>query len=97
MSINTQVTSENTSSNSIVETNPLASIDAALKRIFTTQQEETLLLKSRRIMSDAVVGISDEELEVYITEFQHLIDYWLDDFEREMFEGQTLQQVLGQG
>lgn len=47
-------------------------------------------------MGDLVDPLSDEELEVYITEFQHLIDEWLDDFECQAFDGQTLKQVLNQ-
>ena len=81
----------------VLEGSPLASIDTALRRIFTSPQEETLLVKSRRIMGECVADLSDEELEVYNTELQHLIDYWLDGFERQQFDGQTLQQMLGQG
>ena len=87
----------NTASIPVIGTRPLASIDTALRRIFTNPQEETLLVKSRRIMAECTADLSDEELEVYITELQHLIDYWLDSFERQQFNGQTLQQMLGQG
>ena len=87
----------NTASIPVIGTSPLTSIDAALRSIFTNPQEETLLVNSRRIMGRVVVELSDEEFEVYITEFQHLIDYWLDGFEKEHFNGQTLQQILGQG
>jgi hypothetical protein len=31
------------------------------------------------------------------TEFQHLIDYWLDMFEQQLFDGKTLQQTLMEG
>jgi len=47
-------------------------------------------------MGELVTDLSDEELEVYMTEFQYLIDAWFDDFERQAFDGQTLKQVLGQ-
>ena len=87
----------NTASIPVIGTCPLASIDTALRSIFTSPQEETLLVKSRQIMGECVADLSDEELEVYNTELQHLIDYWLDGFERQQFNGQTLQQMLGQG
>lgn len=74
-----------------------ASIDAALQGIFKSTQEETRLQQVRRIMGSEIDCLSDEELEVCLTEFQHLIDEWLDAFEQELFDGQTLKQILGQG
>jgi hypothetical protein len=74
---------------------PLTSIDSALKQIFTPASEETIVQKARRTIGDCVVSLPDEDLEVYLTEFQYLIDKWLDDYERSVFDGQTLQQVLG--
>ncbi len=76
--------------------NPLASIDQALQRVFSTTQEETRLQKARSMMGSSLYDVSDEDLEIYLTEFQHLIDDWFDSFERAMFNGATLKQVLGQ-
>lgn len=47
-------------------------------------------------MGSLTKELSDEDLEVYITELQYLIDQWLDNFEQQAFNGQTLKQVLGQ-
>jgi hypothetical protein len=48
-------------------------------------------------MGDTISELSDDELEVCVTEFQHLIDYWLDTFEQDLFDGMTLQQLLREG
>jgi hypothetical protein len=77
--------------------NPLQPVSDALERIFTTQQEENRIQKTRRIMGNLVNELSDEDLEVFITEFQYLLDEWLDGFEQQAFDGQTLKQVLGEG
>ncbi len=76
---------------------PLAPIDDALRALFTTPAQETVLQKTRRIMGDNISNLSDDELEVYVTELQHLIDYWLDTFEQDLFDGVTLQQLLREG
>lgn len=76
--------------------NPLVAIDEAMLRVFAPPQQETKLLKARNIMGVALVDVPDEDLEVYLTEFQHLIDGWFDCFEQDMFNGATLKQVLGQ-
>lgn len=75
--------------------NPLQPISDALGRVFTTQ-EETQTKKARRIMGTLVSDLSDEDLDVYITELQYLIDEWFDNFEREALDGHTLKQLLGQ-
>ena len=71
-------------------------IDTALQSIFKSSQEETRIHQARRIMGNSVARLSDEELEVCITEFQHMLDEWFDAFEHDLFDGQTLKQVLGQ-
>jgi vacuolar-type H+-ATPase subunit D/Vma8 len=75
----------------------LAPMNDALKAIFATPAQETLMQKTRHIMGDTVSELADDELESYITKFQHLIDYWLDTFEQQNFDGMTLQQILREG
>jgi len=76
---------------------PLAHVDEALQAIFKSSSQETLLQKTRRIMGANVSNLGDDELEVHMTNLQHLIDYWLDEYERCMFDGQTLHQLLREG
>jgi len=45
-------------------------------------------------MGDDVKDLSDEDLEVYLTEFQYLIDAWLDEYEKEAFDNKTLREKL---
>jgi hypothetical protein len=73
-----------------------ANIDTALQGIFKSTHEETRLQQARRIMGSSLDDLSDEELEVCLTEFQHMLDEWFDAFECDVFDSQTLKQVLGQ-
>lgn len=77
--------------------NPLEPIDAVLQRILNPNREQTALQRARQIMGASLADTTDEDLEIYLTEFQHLIDYWVDTYEREIFSGLTLRQLLGQG
>ena len=77
--------------------NPREELNALLQNIFPSQQEETLVLRARRIMCNMVSDVSDEDMKAYITEFQYLINSWLDCFEQTVFDGSTLKQLLGQG
>jgi hypothetical protein len=48
-------------------------------------------------MGEAIANLSDQELDVYLTEFQYLIESWLDEYEKQVFDNKTLQQVLREG
>lgn len=76
--------------------NPRDELNTVLRNIFPNNREETRVLRARNIMKDCVSGLSEEDLEAYLTEFQYLIDYWLDSFEIRLFNGSTLKQTLGQ-
>lgn len=72
-----------------------AVMSTALDQLFAG--EESKVLKARRIMGASVKDTPDEELEIYLTEFQYMIDYFLDEFERAAFGGLTLRQILQEG
>lgn len=80
-----------------VSRNSQANLESVLRQAFPTQQEETRLQLVRRIMGETVLSIPDEELEVYLTEIRFLLDAWMNEFERELFNNKTLQQVLMEG
>lgn len=69
-------------------------LQSALGKIFPSGQEETRLQRARRILGKDAETISDDDLEKYVTQFQSMIDGWLDSYEKGIFGGQTLGQVL---
>ena len=73
------------------------SLETALARILPTPHSESRLQQARRIMGTEVEALSDTGLEEHLTQFQFLIDQWLDEFERNAFEGKTLRQMQSGG
>jgi len=71
--------------------------ETALQHIFPAKQEETRIQKARLIMGDDVKDLSDEDLDVYLTNFQYLIDSWLDEYEKQIFDNKTLKEILKEG
>ena len=71
--------------------------ESALSNIFPSKEEETRIQKARLIMGDDVKDLSDEDLEVFLTEFQYLIDCWLDEFEKQVFNNKTLKEIIKEG
>ena len=70
------------------------SVEETLNTIFPSQREESKIQRARRIMGEEVAKLSDQELEAYITEFEFLIDSWLDEFEKCCFDNRTLRQLI---
>lgn len=72
------------------------SIETALGKIFPNNKEETRVQKIRRTMGEEISALSDEDIINYITEFQYLIDAWLDEYEVKAFN-KTLSKLRKEG
>jgi hypothetical protein len=66
----------------------------ALNSLISEPQEQSKTAKARAILGDTSSQYTDEQLECLVADFEHLADTWLDDFERQIFEGKTLQELL---
>lgn len=77
--------------------NPQKSLEETLNSILPNHQEETKIQKGRRILGEVASEITDEKLEIFLTEAQYLLDTWLDSFEKDIFNGLTLKQILRGG
>jgi len=76
--------------------NPQSSIEKALNTIFPQQSEEDKVIRMRKALGETAKTLSDPQVETIITEFQFLIDTWLDEYEKEVFGGMTLKEVLNE-
>ena len=65
--------------------------------IFPESPEENKVQKARAVLGDMVKEIPDEELAIYLTQFQYLLDSWLDIFEKQIFNNLTLGELLREG
>jgi len=77
--------------------NPLVSLENTLNSILPTQTEETNAIKTRKQLGETAKALSDEQIECIATEFQFLANTWLDEYERDVFDGKTLKEVLHEG
>lgn len=77
--------------------NPQAVIENALNNIFPQQSEENKITRTRRILGQTAQTLTDRQIETIVVEFQFLIDSWLDEFERHVFNGMTLKEMLNEG
>ena len=77
--------------------NPQQSIETAINNIFPLASEENKTLRMRKVFGNAAQSLSNEQIETITTQFQFLVDSWMDEFEKEVFSGLTLKEVLNEG
>jgi hypothetical protein len=68
--------------------------ESSFNSLLPELQEESKIQKARAILGNIAVDMTDEELSVYLTQFEYLVESWIDEFERQQFNGLTLQQLL---
>ena len=67
----------------------------SLDTLFPEQQyDEKNIQKAKEILGTSANQFSSEQLKDVVTEIQFLVTSWLDDFERDAFDGLTLQELL---
>ena len=79
------------SSSSDIE-NPLKK---SLDDLFPEQKyEEKNIQQAKQILGSLAESYSREQLKEQITKIQYLAESWIDDFERTVFKGLSLQELL---
>jgi hypothetical protein len=58
--------------------------------------EEVDIEKAKTILGDIVKQMTDDQLKDTCVEMQYLVETWLDDYERSIFGGKTLRELLGE-
>lgn len=70
-------------------------LSKSLDDLFPEQKvEEKNIQRAREILGDLAAELTPAQLKDAIVETQYLVSTWLDDFEREIFKGKTLQELL---
>jgi hypothetical protein len=71
-------------------------LENAFKEIIPQNIEENTVIKMRRMLGDKAKEMPDDQVQCLATKFQFLIDTWLDEFEKDVFSGMTLKEVLNE-
>ena len=71
---------------------PYKQYDETLEQIFTSDKDSSKIQTLKRLLN--IPELSDSELKSILADFIFLSDTWLDMFERSIFQGNTLQDLL---
>ena len=71
------------------------SVQEALASLFPEQQYDDKRIKSaKHILGSITNELTQQQLLDIVSEISFLVESWLDDFEREIFNGLTLRELL---
>ena len=71
------------------------SFKESLENLFPEQQyQEKSIQKAKEVLETLADEFTAEHLKDVVTEIQYLAESWLDDFERKIFDGKTLKELL---
>ena len=66
-----------------------------INQLFNEQDNrEKSILEAREILGESAKDMTDEQVFDLVTEMQYLADSWLEEFERQTFDGKTLIELL---
>lgn len=71
---------------------PYKHLDQALEHIFVSGKDSAKIQTLKRLLDNP--ELTDADLKSILGDFMFLTDTWLDMFERRIFEGNTLQDLL---
>lgn len=67
-----------------------------LNGIFEEQNfQQRRVQEARDILGDSAKDLSDDQVFEMVTNVQFLVDVWEEEFEKEIFGGKTLNELLG--
>ena len=67
-----------------------------INQLFNEQeQQQKTVHEARDILGESAKGLTDSEVYDLVNEVQHLVDTWLEEYERDNFDGKSLNELLG--
>lgn len=75
--------------------NPQGTYDQ-INQLFNEQdKQQKEVQEAREILGESAKDLTDSQVYDLISEVQYLVDSWLEEYERSVFDGKTLDETLG--
>lgn len=57
-------------------------------------QQQKIVQEAREILGESAAKMNDEKVYDMVVEMQYLVDTWLEEFEKDVFDGKTLKEIM---
>jgi len=79
---------------SLQKDNPTGVYDQ-LNQLFSEQdKQQKEIQEAREVLGGGAENLNDSQVYDLVNEVQYLLDSWLEEFERKVFDGKTLNELL---
>ena len=66
-----------------------------LNQFFSEQDKQRKTIdEARQILGESAQSLSDEQVYDLVNEVQFLVDTWIEEYERKIFDGKTLDELI---
>ena len=83
-------------SNPIRTEKPLRSASKPAKVLSTQEWDGKTIQNARTILGELAMNFTDEELRDVVTEVRYLVENWMNEFEKNIFDGRTLSELINE-
>lgn len=67
----------------------------SIQDLFPEQEyEDKAIQRAKEVLGESAKSFSNEEMRDLVAQVEYLAETWLDDFERDIFKGKTLNELL---
>ncbi len=75
--------------------NDFSIVKNTLNRVLVEQEyKDKEIQKALSTLGESATNLTEEQVKDLLTEMQFLVSSWLDDYERRIFNGVTLQELM---
>lgn len=57
-------------------------------------QQQKIVQEAREVLGESASKMNDEKVYDMVVEMQYLVDTWVEEFEKEIFDGKTLKEII---
>lgn len=57
-------------------------------------EKQNTILEARDILGESSQSLTDEQVYDLVNEIQYLVDTWIEEYEKDVFDGKTLEELL---
>lgn len=75
--------------------NQQGTYDQLNKLFIEKDHQQKTILETREILGESAKDLSDNQVYDLVNEIQYLVDSWLKEFEMNVFNGKTLDKLIG--
>jgi hypothetical protein len=91
--LNESITTSSLPSSSNIQRESQGIYDQINNYFSEQDQQQKTVQEAREILGESAANLTDEKVYDMVVGMQYLVDTWLEEFEKDVFDGKTLKEI----